>query len=225
MLSRIKLLWVNYPHSPTAAIATKSYLKKIIALAKKHDFTICSDAAYVDIYYDGIKPFSILELPGARSCCIEFYSCSKSFNMTGWRLAFAVGNKDRVLALRTYKSNIDSGQFNAVQYAGIAAFENAEAIIAENNRKYQRRRDLLIGGLRKLGWDVASPAATFYVWLKTRHGLDSMTMTRLLLDRCAIITTPGFGLGSSSDGFIRLTLTVSEPRIREALGRLREAGI
>lgn len=225
VLSRIKLLWVNYPHSPTACVAPKSYLKKLVWLAKKHGFYICSDVAYVDIYYEGVKPPSMLEIPGAKSVCMEFYSCSKSFNMTGWRVAFAVGNKDMVAGLRKYKSNLDSGVFNAVQYAAIAAFEGAERFIAANNRIYQRRRDVLVGGLNRLGWEVAPPEATFYLWLKTRHGMDSMTMVKTLLNKCAIVTTPGFGLGDRSDDHIRFTLTTSEARIREALRRLEKAGL
>ncbi|MBI3735057.1 aminotransferase class I/II-fold pyridoxal phosphate-dependent enzyme, partial [Candidatus Sumerlaeota bacterium] len=225
VLSRIKLLWVNYPQSPSAAVAPKSYLAKIVRLAKKHGFYILSDAAYVDIYYDGVKPPSMLEIPGAKQVCLEFYSCSKSFNMTGWRLAFAAGNKDMVLALRKFKNNLDSGAFNAVQYAAIAAFEQAEKYIEANNKVYQRRRDLLIPGLNKLGWNVSMPAATFYVWIKTRHGLDSMGMTKRLLNECAIVTTPGIGLGQHSDDHIRITLTTTEARIKEALKRIEKAGI
>lgn len=225
VLSRIKILWVCYPHSPTAAVAPKSYLAKLVRLAKKHDFHICSDAAYVDIYFDGKKPPSILEVPGAKARCIEFYSCSKSFNMTGWRLAYAVGNRDMIAALRRYKNNLDSGQFNPVQIAGVEALRGAEKYIASNNRIYQRRRDLLLGGLRNLGWDVPTPEATFYVWMKTRHGMRSMEFFEALLKQCAIVTTPGFGLGSKSDGHIRLTLTVSEERIAEALRRIEKAGL
>lgn len=225
VLSRIKLLWISYPHSPSAAVAPKSYLKKAIRLAKKHGFILCSDLAYADVYFDGRKPPSLLELPGAKSVCLEFYSCSKSFNMTGWRLAFALGNKDLVRALRAYKNNIDSGAPNAIQYGGIAAFENAERYIAANNRIYQRRRDLLVGGLRALGWEVPMPEATFYLWIRTRHGWDSMTMFKKLLGECGIVTTPGFGLGARSDDHIRLTLTMTEERIREALRRIEKAGI
>lgn len=225
VLSRIKLLWICSPHSPSAVVAPKSYLAKAVRLAKKHDFYICSDAAYTDIYYDNEKPPSILEAPGAKQRCLEFYSCSKSFNMTGWRLAFAVGNKDMVAGLRKYKSNIDSGQFTAVQFAGIEAFRNAEKFIAANNKIYQRRRDLLVNGLRNLEWDVPLPKASFYLWIKTRHGLKSMDMFKLLLDKCAIVSTPGFGLGERSDDHIRLTLTTGEERINEALRRIEKAKV
>lgn len=225
VLSRWKILWVNYPHSPSATVAPKSYLKKIVWLAKKHGFYICSDNAYVDIYYDADKTPSILEIPGARQVAMEFYSCSKSFNMTGWRLAFAVGNKDMVGALRTYKSNLDSGQFSAVQEAGVVAFQNAEKFIDANNKIYQRRRDLLVGGLNRLGWNLPMPKATFYLWAKTRGGLDSMAMTKKLIKECAIVTTPGVGLGSKSDDRIRFTLTTTEERIKLALERLAKSGI
>jgi LL-diaminopimelate aminotransferase len=225
VLSRWKVLWVNYPHSPSARVAPKSYLQKLVWLAKKHGFYICSDNAYVDIYFDGEKPPSLLEIPGAGKLAMEFYSCSKSFNMTGWRLAFAVGNKDMVDALRTYKSNLDSGQFQAVQYAGIEAFRNAEKYIAANNNIYQRRRDLLVGGLNDLGWNLPMPKATFYLWAKTRGGLDSMSMTKKLIKECAIVTTPGVGLGSKSDDRIRFTLTTTEDRIKQALQRLAKAKI
>lgn len=225
VLSRIKLLWVSYPHSPSAAVAPKAYLAKLVRLAKKHGFMICSDAAYVDVYYDGIKPPSMLEIPGAKDVCMEFYSCSKSFNMTGWRLAFAAGNKQMVAALRKFKNNLDSGQFNAVQDAGIAAFAKAEKYIEANNKVYQRRRDLLIPALNKLGWNIAMPKATFYVWVKTRHGMTSMEMTKRLIEECAIVTTPGIGLGANSDDHIRLTLTTTEARIKEAIKRIEKSGI
>lgn len=222
VLSRIKILWVNYPHSPTGAVASMSYLKKLVALGKKHGFYICSDAAYVDIYYDGIKPPSMLEIPGAKKVCVEFYSCSKPFNMTGWRMGFALGNPEMVQALRKIKNNLDSGQFNAVQYAGIAALNGAEKLIAANNVIYQRRRDLLINGLNKLGWGVPLPPATFYVWVKTRGGLDSMSMTKKLIQDYAIVTTPGVGLGAKSDDHVRMTLTTTEERIKAALARLEK---
>lgn len=225
VLSRIKALWICYPHSPSGAVATRGYLKKLVALAKKHGFYILSDAAYADIYYDGIKPPSLLEIPGAKNVAMEFYSCSKTFNMTGWRLAYAVGNKDMVQALRKLKNNLDSGQFNAVQYAGIAGFKDAEKFIASNNKIYQKRRDILVNGLRDLGWEVNPPPATFYVWIKTRGGMDSMSMTTRLIKDCAIVTTPGIGLGQAADDHIRITLTVTEPRIREALERIRKSGI
>lgn len=225
VLSRWKILWINYPHSPSATVAPRSYLQKVVWLAKKHGFYICSDNAYVDIFFDGKRPPSILEIPGASKLAMEFYSCSKSFNMTGWRLAFAVGNKDMVGAVRTYKSNLDSGQFQAVQYAGIAAFQNAEKYIDANNRIYQRRRDLLVNGLNELGWNLPMPKATFYLWAKTRGGLDSMSMTKKLINDCAIVTTPGVGLGSKSDDRIRFTLTTTEDRIKLALQRLAKAKI
>lgn len=224
VLERMKILWVNYPHSPTAAVAPKSYLKKLIWLAKRHDFVICSDAAYVDIYFDGVKPPSILELSGAKKVCVEFYSCSKPFNMTGWRLAFAVGNADLVSAVRTYKSNLDSGQFTAIQRAGVVAFDRAEGFINANLKVYQRRRDLLVDGLNRLGWNVSKPPATFYMWVKTPKGVGSMSFTKRLIDECAIVTTPGVGLGHRSDDHIRFTLTTGEARIKEALKRLESAG-
>ncbi len=224
-LSRLRLLWVNYPHSPTGTVAPLDYLEKLVWLARKHDFYICSDAAYVDVYFDGVKPPSVLQVRGARGRVLEFYSCSKSFNMTGWRLGFAVGHAGMVAALRAFKNNVDSGQFAAIQRAAVVGFENAEKIVAANNRLYQRRRDTLIRGLRRLDWEAEPPPATFYVWLKTRHGLRSMAMVKALLERCAIVATPGFGLGRRSDDHVRLALTTGEDRIRAALGRLAAAGL
>jgi LL-diaminopimelate aminotransferase len=224
VLSRFKLLWINYPNAPTGAVAPKSYFKKIAALAKRHGFLVCSDAAYADIYYDGKRPESFLSAPGAKSVGIEFYSCSKSFNMTGWRLAFAVGNRQMIAALRAYKNNCDSGVFSAVQRAGVVAFDNAEAFTAANNRLYQGRRDRLVEGLRSLGWRPIEPAATFFVWVPTPGGADSMELFRRLLDRCGVVTTPGFGLGRKSGKYLRFALTTSEARIGEAVERMRAAG-
>jgi LL-diaminopimelate aminotransferase len=219
--TRLKLMLLNYPGNPTAAAAPLAHYAEAVRLAHKHDFYLVNDNVYSELYF-GTRPPSLLQVPGARERAVEFHSLSKTYNMTGWRIGFVVGNARMLQALLRIKQNTDSGPFQAIQEAAIYALEHGERFAAANRHRYQRRRDLLVEGLRQLGWDVRKPAATFYVWARIPEGRDSYAFTRDLLRQHRILVTPGAGMGPSGEGYVRFALTVPEPRIRDALRRLRE---
>jgi len=228
---RAKLLFANYPNNPTAGVATRADLARLLTFAAKHGMILCYDAAYSELAFDGCRPPSILELPGARECAIEFHSLSKTYQMTGWRIGWACGNPQILAALSRVKSNIDSGIFQAVQHAGIAALTGSQRCVTEAVQEYQRRCRLLVEGLAALGWQVAKPQATFYLWAKVpacragagrpRRGMSSALFAKQLLDEVSIVVTPGSGFGPSGEGYVRLALTIPVERIRQALDRLR----
>ena len=217
---RAKLLFLNYPNNPTGATAERSFFQSACDFARQHDLTICHDAAYTEMGFDGYRPMSFLEVPGAKDIGIEFHSLSKTYNMTGWRLGFAVGNARIIDGLGQIKSNIDSGAFNAIQLAGIAALESDQACVVEMQKIYQERRDALIGGLKKIGLSPEMPKATFYVWCPAPPGYKSKDFTKLLLSEAGIVTTPGSGFGEPGEGYIRMALTVNKDRIEEAVSRI-----
>jgi LL-diaminopimelate aminotransferase len=219
-----KAFFFNYPNNPTAAVADKEFFARVVDYCKEYQIVAVHDAAYTELAYDGLKPPSFLEIPGAKEVGIEFHSLSKTYNMTGWRLGMAVGNREVLSALGKIKSNIDSGVFNAIQIAGIAALDSDQSCVRENCAVLQERRDLLVGGLQKLGYDVELPQATFYVWLATPPGLTSMAFTAHLLEKAGIVTVPGNGLGQPGEGYVRLALTVPQERLEEALARLARLG-
>ena len=219
---RAKLMFINYPNNPTGATAERDFYEKVLAFAREFDLIVCHDAAYSEMAYDGYRPMSFLELPGAKDVAIEFHSLSKTYNMTGWRLGFAVGNANLIGSLGQVKSNIDSGAFNAVQWAGIAALEGNQDCVIEMQQTYQERRDLLIAGLKRAGIEPAIPKATFYVWCPIPPGFTSSAFTSLLLKECGIVTTPGSGFGEPGEGYIRMALTVSKERIAEAVARIQK---
>lgn len=219
---RAKLIFINYPNNPTGATAERDFFRRIIDFAREYDLIVCHDAAYTEMGFDGYRPMSFLELPGAKDVGIEFHSLSKTYNMTGWRLGFAVGNAGILDGLGQVKSSIDSGQFNAVQYAGIAALESDQNCVVEMQKIYQDRRDALIGGLREIGLNPEVPKATFYVWCPVPSKYKSKEFTALLLREAGIVTTPGSGFGEPGEGYIRLALTVSKERIEEAIQRIRK---
>ena len=219
-----KALFFNYPNNPTAAVADTAFFAKMVDFCKEYKIIAVHDAAYTELAYDGFKPPSFLEVPGAKEIGIEFHSLSKTYNMTGWRLGMAVGNADVIAALGTIKSNIDSGAFDAIQFAGIAALDSDQSFVKENCATFQARRDILVGGLKKLGFEVEPPKATFYVWLTVPAGFTSMTFATHLLEHAGIVTIPGNGLGAPGEGYVRLALTVPEERLKEALARLAKLG-
>lgn len=219
-----KAFFFNYPNNPTAAVADKEFFTRMIDFCREHQIIAVHDAAYTELAYDGYKPPSFLEVPGAREVGIEFHSLSKTYNMTGWRLGMAVGNREVLAALGKIKSNIDSGAFDAVQIAGIAALDSDQSCVRENCVILQERRDLLVGGLQELGYDAEFPKATFYVWLAVPPGMTSMGFTTHLLEQAGIVTIPGMGLGAPGEGYVRLALTVPKERLVEALERLRRLG-
>jgi len=222
---KAKLMFLNYPNNPTGAVANLEYFKKVVDFANKYDILICSDQAYSEMTYDGYVAPSFLQIEGAKDRCIEFFSHSKTYNMTGWRVGFAVGGKEAIKALGTIKNNIDSGVFKAIQKAAITALESPQSNIDDLNRMYQKRRDILYNGLKELGWNTELPKATFYFWLPVPKGYTSVSFVGLLLEKAGIVVPPGNGYGSNGEGFFRIAITVGEEKIKEALQRMKNAGI
>ncbi len=217
---RASLMYLNYPNNPTAATAPREFFEKAVAFAREHDILIAQDAAYSEVYF-GRRPMSILEIPGARDVAVEFHSLSKTFNMTGWRLGFVAGNKDAVAALAKVKSNLDSGQFNAIQWAGVEAYRNIDHVeVRAMQDLYRERRDVLVEGLERIGISVRKPDATFYIWARCPNGLDSMTFVGKLLDEISVVVIPGIGFGRCAEGYFRAALTMDTERIREAVARI-----
>jgi len=218
---RAKLMFINYPNNPTAAVANKDFFEKVVKFAKKYDVLVCHDFAYSEMTFDGYKANSFLEIDGAKEVGIEFHSLSKTYNMTGWRLGFAVGNAEAISALSIIKTNIDSGVFKAIQQAGIEALTGPQDNIEKMNNIYTGRRNVVINGLNKLGWNLKPTKATFYIWIPTLNKMSSMEFSNLLLEKTGIIVTPGNGYGEYGEGYVRIALTVDEKRLGEAIGRLR----
>ena len=221
---KTKLMFINYPNNPTSAVADINFFNKLVSYAKKHEIIVCHDAAYTEMAFDGYKPISFLEADGAMEVGIEFHSLSKTYNMTGWRIGFAVGRAEVIQALGQVKSNIDSGAFQAVQLAGIAALEGDQTCIDEMNKIYTERRDLLVDGLRELGLTPKKPKATFYVWIDVPDGYTSAEFASHLLTKAGIVVTPGNGFGAAGEGYIRMALTVNVEKIKEVLKRIKETG-
>ncbi len=219
-----KIMFLNYPNNPTAAVAEEEFFERVIAFAKKYEILVCHDAAYTELYYDGYKPISFLNVPEAKEVGIEIHSLSKTYNMTGWRIGFAVGNEKVIAGLGKIKSNVDSGVFQAVQEAGIVALKTDESIIEANRKVYQERRDLMVEGLREIGIEVNPPRATFYLWTKVPKGYTSASFCALLLKEAGIVVTPGNGFGEPGEGYFRIALTVDKERLKEAINRLRKLG-
>ncbi len=219
----IKAIVINYPNNPTAATATREFYEGLIKLAHEKGIIIISDMAYSEVYYDGEKPLSILEIEGAKDVAIEFHSFSKTYFMTGWRMGWACGNPTLIAALAKVKTNFDSGIFQAVQVAGIAALKSNDDVVEEMRTLYQERRDLFINGLRSIGWKITPPKATYYVWAKIPKGFnDSMETSKAFLEKADIVATPGVGFGEAGEGYVRMTLTVSKDRLNEAVARLKK---
>lgn len=225
VLKKAKIMFLNYPNNPTGATADAAFFEKVVAFAKANKIIVAHDAAYSEMGFDGYKPMSFLEVPGAKDIGIEFHSLSKTFNMTGWRLGFAIGNSEILEGLGQVKSNIDSGAFNAIQEAGVAALESDQSCVKTMQDIYTVRRDILVGGLKAIGLQVEPPKASFYVWCKTPDGMSSSSFTSLLLEKAGIVTTPGSGFGGPGEGYVRFALTVSKERMQEVVERLKNLGI
>ena len=222
---KAKLMFINYPNNPTAAVANKDFFEKVVKFAKKYDILVCHDFAYSEMTFDNYKANSFLEVDGAKEVGIEFHSLSKIYNMTGWRLGFAVGNKEAISALSIIKTNIDSGIFKAIQQAGVEALTGPQDNIEKMNNIYTGRRNVVINGLNKLGWNLKPTKATFYIWIPTLNKMKSVDFANLLLEKTGIIVTPGIGYGEYGEGYVRIALTVEEKRLEEAIGRMEKAGI
>ncbi len=216
---RARLLFLNYPNNPTGATADLAFFADAVGRAREHGTIVAQDAAYNEMYY-GDPPPSLLQVPGAKDLAIEFHSLSKTFNMTGWRVGFAIGGAPLIAALAQVKANTDSGIFTAIQHAAVTALDQFEAITPPIRALYRDRRDAFVAALRKIGWDAHAPEATFYIWLPCPAGLRSLEVCSRLLEEADVVTTPGVGFGQTADGFIRATLTVETPRLLEAVDRI-----
>ncbi|MEE8402310.1 MAG: LL-diaminopimelate aminotransferase, partial [Candidatus Hydrothermarchaeaceae archaeon] len=217
---RAKILWINYPNNPTAAVADEAFYREVVDFARDNDIVVCSDEAYSAIAYDR-KPPCFLEVEGAMDVGVAFDSLSKTYNMTGWRIAYAVGNSEVISALGKVKTNVDSGASQIIQEAGIAALTSSQDCVKENVKIYKGRRDALADGLNGIGLACQKPKATFYIWLEIPGG-DSMAFANRLLDRADVVCTPGIGFGKYGEGFVRFALTQPVDRINEAISRIEK---
>ena len=219
---KARVIWLNYPNNPTGAIADAGYFAKVVEFAKEHDVAVLHDASYSEVAFDAYRPVSFLETPGAIDVGVEFHSLSKSYNMTGWRLGMAVGNEEIINALMVIKSNLDSGVPNAIQYMGMEAMELSQEEIDARNAIYERRRDRVVETLQAIGLDAIPPKASLYVWTRIPEGFSSAEFTELLLEEADIVVTPGNGYGQYGEGYIRLSLTISDEEMEKGLAKLSE---
>lgn len=220
---KAKLMFINYPNNPTSAVAGKRFFREVVNFAIENNIIVCHDAAYSEIYYDNKRPLSFLQTPGAKNVGVEFHSLSKTYNMTGWRIGFVVGNAEVIAGLGKIKTNLDSGIFQAIQEAGIEALETDEKVLTKLRSIYQERRDILYEGLREIGLELKKPEATFYLWVKVPKGFNSTDFVIHLLNNAGILTTPGIGFGAPGEGYVRFALTVPTKRIKEAVERIKKA--
>lgn len=222
VLERARLMYLNYPNNPTGVPCDKDFYQRVVEFGLKNDIIISSDAAYTEMSYDGYSQPSFLEVENAKKIGVEFHSLSKTYNMTGWRIGWVCGNRDIIAGIAKVKSNIDSGVFNAIQRAGIAALKGPKSEIDKMKRLYQDRRDVLVKGLNSIGWQVTKPKTTFYLWAKTLGGRDSASMCKTLLNEVDVVMTPGVGFGSYGEGYVRMALTVPKERLKEAVDRIKK---
>ena len=223
VLARAKMMFISYPNNPAAVAAPVEYFDRAIAFAREHDLLLVHDNAYSEIGFDGYLPPSIMERPGARDVAIEFFSCSKAYNMTGWRIAFACGNAEAIKTLGTVKSNVDSGQFTAIQQAAIEAMLGPQDDVAEMRAIYQRRRDMVLETLPKMGLSARRSAGTIYVWVRIPEGYTSAEYAGLVLDRAGVIMPAGSAYGPDGEGYVRISLATPDDRLAEALQRMADA--
>ncbi len=222
ILKRAKLMHLNYPNNPTAATATEKFFKEVVVFAKRHNMIVCHDAPYTEIYFDGKKQPSFLETPGAKEVGIEFHSLSKTFNMTGWRLGMACGNTEVIAGLGKIKTNVDSGQFGAIQETGIFALDHESSLTTPLRQEWQARRDTLAAALKKQNFEIIKSDATFYLWMSVPAGETANGFAAKLLEQCSVVVTPGTAFGKEAGaGYIRFALTATKERLLEAAERIR----
>ncbi len=219
---RAKLMWLNYPNNPTAAVADREFLTRAVAFCAEHGIVLCHDAPYSEIAFDGYRPLSLFEIPGASEVGLEFHSLSKTFNMTGWRIGWVCGRADLISLIGRLKTNIDSGIFQAVQWAAIEALNGGEEETRAACATYARRHRLVADTLNSLGWKIKPPRATFYVWAPVPGGYDSIGFAGHVLDEVGVNITPGVGFGAHGEGYFRLSVTAPDARLEEAMTRLRK---
>jgi LL-diaminopimelate aminotransferase len=224
LLKLTKILWLNYPNNPTSATADYQFYEEMISYAEKYDFIIAQDAPYSEIYF-GQPPISMLQIQGAKEHCVEFYSMSKTYNMTGWRIGFAAGGEKIINGLGKVKENMDSGTFSAIQEVSAWTLMNCDEEAAEIRGLYRRRAEIFSKGLKDMGYEVLEPKATLYLWVKVPGNYNSMTFCAKVLDEADIVITPGIGFGKSGDKYFRIALTVEEPLIHKSLERLKKVKI
>ncbi len=217
---RTCLMFLNYPNNPTAAVADLDFYERVVSFAQEYDIIVAHDIAYSEITFDGFVAPSILQVPGARERCLEFHSLSKSFNMTGWRIGWVAGGTELVDLFGKVKTNIDSGIFNPVQYAGIEALTHQEGFVAEMCEVYRGRRDILLDCLRSRGWDAPTPRGTIYVWMPVPQGFDSASFAALLLEEAAVAVAPGSAYGDAGEGYVRFSLSLTDAELEEGIRRL-----
>jgi LL-diaminopimelate aminotransferase len=220
-----RMMWINYPSNPTTTMADMETFQKIVQFAEEHGILVCHDMAYSEITYDGKEAISFLQTAGGKEVGVEFHSLSKTFCMPGWRVGFAVGNAEVIKALAKVKTNLDSGIFIPVQKAAITALLTCEEDAKKLCNVFKVRRNRFVEGLRDIGWNIPLPPSTFYVWAKIPSDYDSMEFCTLLLEKAGIICTPGVGFGNFGEGFVRMSLTVSDERLDLALDRLKNMNI
>jgi LL-diaminopimelate aminotransferase len=215
-------LFLNYPNNPLAAVADYEFFSEVVDFAKEYDLIVCHDNAYSELAFDGFRPISFLQVPGAKEVGVEFHSFSKTYNMAGCRIGFVVGNREVIAALTAVKANLDYGIYKAVQLAAVAALTGPQDYVRENAAVYARRRDVLVNGLRDLGWDMPRPKATMFVWAPLPKGYtDSYAFAVELLHKTGVVVVPGIGFGQLGEGYVRIALVEEEERLREAVARIK----
>ena len=219
---RSRLMWLNYPNNPTAAVADREFLERAVAFCRRYDIILCHDAPYSEIAFDGYRPLTLFEIPHAKEIGLEFHSLSKTFNMTGWRIGWVCGRADLVGLIGQLKTNIDSGIFQAVQWAAIEALNGGEQETRAACDVYARRHQLVAETLNDLGWNIKPPRATFYVWAPVPEGYDSIGFASHVLDEVGVNLTPGVGFGTHGEGYFRLSVTAPDARLEEAMARMRK---
>ena len=224
VVKKAKILYLNYPNNPTSALASEAFFKDVVRFANRHQVLVCHDAAYTEVAYDNYQAPSFLQTEGAKEVGAEFHSLSKTFSMTGWRVGFVVGNARVIEGLGKVKTNIDSGLFQAIQMAGMAAMKEDENLKAPLRAIYQERRDLLSKELREAGLEFEPPMATFYFWISVPGNFDSTSFSLHLLKKAGIVATPGVGFGPTGEGFFRISMTAPTSRLQEAVDRLKQVG-
>ncbi|HUY18328.1 MAG TPA: alanine transaminase [Candidatus Binataceae bacterium] len=223
---RPKFLIMNFPHNPTTATVTPAFMERVVEFAREHEIMVAHDFAYADLCFDGYRAPSLMAVPGAREIGVEFYTLSKSYNMPGWRVGFAVGNPEMIAALARLKSYFDYGMFAPVQVAAIAALNGPQDCVTEIVELYRRRRDVLVDGLNRAGWPVEKPRATMFVWApipEPFRAMGSLEFAKFLLAEAKVAVSPGIGFGADGDGFVRFALIENEHRIRQAVRGIRHA--
>ena len=223
VLERANLLYLNYPNNPTGAVATDGFFARAVELARRHGLIVVHDASYTEIAFDGYRPPSFLATPGARDVGVEIFSLSKGWNMTGWRIGWIAGNAEVVERYRQLKTNLDSGMWDALQLAAVAALTAARDFPAEMSEVYRRRRDLMIEALAAIGLPAEPPRATPYIWTRVPEGFTAASFTELVLEEAAVVVSPGPSFGPSGEGFVRISLTVPDERLEEAARRIESS--